>query len=150
MHNILLDAATETGLLGLGALLFFLGVTARTLLRLTRRAAHSSERALAAALLAALLGHVAEGLFGIAIVSTLLLTWAIAGLAAALTALDEGATTVADGHSTSVVAGRRWGWGSTWGRPVLALPFMAAFTPALTAPPVTRPFGARAPLFNVN
>jgi len=145
MHNILLDAAAETGLLGLGALLVLLGVTARTLLRLTRRAAHSPERALAAALLAALLGHVAEGLFGIAIVSTLLLTWAIAGLAAALTALDQNATTAAEGQQESVAFGRRRGWVSTLRRPVLALPFVAAFAPALTAPPAARPLGARTP-----
>ncbi len=87
-HNILLDVAAETGLIGLIAFAIFLGVTARTLMSLVARADSARQRGLAAALLAALAGHVAEGFFGIAIVSTLLLTWLIAGLAGALAGLE--------------------------------------------------------------
>lgn len=87
-HDIFLDAATETGLLGLAALLALLGATAMTLSRLVARAHRRAERAVAAGLLAALLGHVAEGLFGIAVVDTLLLTWLTAGLTGALAAMD--------------------------------------------------------------
>jgi len=98
-HDLFLDAATETGLLGLAALLALLGVTGATLVRLVARARGRGERALAAGLLAALLGHVAEGVFGIPVVDTLLLMWVIAGLAGALSALDVSA---ADALPTSV------------------------------------------------
>ena len=91
-HDILLDQAVETGLLGLAALLALLGVTVATLLRLIARAAHPAHRALAAALLAALLGHLAEGSFGIGIVATDLLTWLIAAAAGSLAALEAATT----------------------------------------------------------
>ncbi len=87
-HDIFLDAATETGLLGLAAFLAFLGVPAAVLIRLVARARRPTERATAAGLLAALLGHVAEGIFGIAVVDTLLLAWLIAGLVGALSAME--------------------------------------------------------------
>jgi len=87
-HDIFLDAATETGLLGLAAFLALLGVTAATLARLVVRGRRQTERVIAAGLLAALLGHVAEGVFGIAVVDTLLLTWLIAGLAGGLSLMD--------------------------------------------------------------
>jgi O-antigen ligase len=91
-HNMFLDAAVETGLLGLAAFLALLGVTALTLWRLTRRAADPRHRLLAAALLAALAGHLVEGFFGIPIVATQLLTWCIAGMAGAMVAMARPAT----------------------------------------------------------
>jgi len=84
-HDLYLDVAAETGLLGLAAFLLLLGATARRLWRALRHGG-AIERGLAAALLAALAGHLAEGAFGIAVVATALLTWLIAGLAEALAA----------------------------------------------------------------
>ncbi len=85
-HDIYLDVAVETGLLGLGGFLLLIGATLSRLWRTARRAGCPSDRGLAAALLAALAGHLAEGAFGIAIVATALLTWLIAGLADRLSA----------------------------------------------------------------
>jgi hypothetical protein len=84
-HDIYLDVAAETGLLGLAAFLLLLGATVQRLLLALRRGG-SAERGLAAALLAALAGHLAEGAFGIAVMATALLTWLIAGLATSLAA----------------------------------------------------------------
>jgi tetratricopeptide (TPR) repeat protein len=97
-HNMFLDAAVETGLLGLAALLALLTTTAWTLWRLVARSADPARRALAAALLAALLGHVAEGVVGIAIVATSLLIWLVAAAAGSLAAMDATeASTLFDG-----------------------------------------------------
>jgi len=143
-HDILLDAATETGLLGLGALLLLLGVTARALLRLTRCAARPAERALAAALLAALAGYLAEGLFGIAVVATLLLTWLIAGLAAALTAIEEGDGGASDGLPQGAKVAPSAGLVTRPVRPAWTFPFVTAFAPTPAgAPARQRPLGAR-------
>ncbi len=150
-HNIFLDAATETGLLGLAALLFLCVATARTLLRLVRHTAHPATRALAAALLAALAGHLVEGFFGIAVVATLLLTWLITGLTAALAALEHAAPESSTRAETApTLLARRGGLGPTridvLDRVAAAFPRVAAFAPfpAGTAPYGQRP-GARTP-----
>lgn len=88
-HDLFLDQAAETGLLGLAALLAMLGAAAAALLRAARRAASPAVRGLAVAALAALAGHAAEGLFGMAIVATSLLTWLLVALAGALAAMAE-------------------------------------------------------------
>jgi len=152
-HNIFLDAAAETGLLGLAALLLLLATTAHALLRLVRHAAHPATRALAAALLAALAGHLVEGFFGIAVVATLLLTWLIAGLAAALTALEHAGAALENG-TRPAAAPAAWARRESPGparlgvldRVAAALPRVAAFTPvpAGTAPG-GRSAGARVP-----
>ncbi|HUY56147.1 MAG TPA: O-antigen ligase family protein [Candidatus Nanopelagicaceae bacterium] len=88
-HNLFLDAVVETGILGLVALLALLGVTTGVLYRLLTVGTDPTQRALAAALLAALASHVGEGFFGIPIVATDLFTWLIAGLAGALWAMYQ-------------------------------------------------------------
>ena len=88
-HDLFLDQAAETGLLGLAALLVVLGTAAAALLRTARRAASPAVRGLAVAAMAALAGHAAEGLFGMAIVATSLLTWLLVALAGSLAAMGE-------------------------------------------------------------
>jgi len=91
-HNMFLDSLVETGLLGFAALLALLGTAVLVLCRLVARAPTSSGRLLAAALLAALAGHMVEGFFGIEIVATQLLTWTICGAAGALALMTHHST----------------------------------------------------------
>ena len=152
-HTIFLDAAVETGLLGLTALLLLFVATARALLRLVRHAAHPATRALAAALLAALAGHLVEGFFGIAVVATLLLTWLIAGLTAALTAIEHAGAALEDGARTAATPAPMMWRGSpgptrlgVLNRVAAAFPGVAAFAPVPAgASPYGQRLGARVP-----
>ena len=87
MHNMFLDAAVETGIPGLAALLAVFVVAGVTLFRVAGRAADRDLRLLAAALLAALVGHAAEGSVGIPLITTTLYLWLIAAAAGAMAAL---------------------------------------------------------------
>lgn len=88
-HDEEIDVLLMSGALGL---LAYLGVILSALyvqLQLLRRARDLRSTLFASALLAAFVGHIAEGVTGIAFSATLLLLWLIAGLASALYARPD-------------------------------------------------------------
>jgi O-antigen ligase/tetratricopeptide (TPR) repeat protein len=101
MHNLFLDAAVETGIAGLAALLAVFVVSGVTLYRVAGQAADCDLRLLAAALLAALAGHAAEGSVGIPLIATTLYLWLIAAAASAMAAMPA-ATGTAEEAPTRV------------------------------------------------
>lgn len=87
-HDEEIDIALTTGVVGEIAYLAWLIATGVVLARLAWRARDLRSQLLAAALLAAFLGHIVEGATGIAFSATLVMFWTIAALATALDAGD--------------------------------------------------------------
>ena len=86
-HDEEIDVLLTTGVVGALAYLAWLAASISVLIRLVLRARSQSSMLLASALLAAFLGHLVEGLTGIAFSCTLMMLWVIAGVA---TSLDAG------------------------------------------------------------
>ncbi|HEV7662660.1 MAG TPA: O-antigen ligase family protein, partial [Chloroflexota bacterium] len=80
-HNLLLDTWLAGGLLGVTALIGVLVVTAHSMLRATQQ---RTGGLLAAAILAALVGHVVEAMFAFETVASTMVLWLVLGLAASL------------------------------------------------------------------
>ncbi|MDB5058482.1 MAG: Tetratricopeptide 2 repeat protein, partial [Chloroflexi bacterium] len=87
-HDEEIDILLTSGIIGELAYLAFLGITTTVLIRLVRRSTNLRSLTFAAALLAAFLGHIVEGLTGIAFSATLSTLWLIAAVATALYAGD--------------------------------------------------------------
>ena len=83
-HDEEIDVLLMSGALGLLAYLAVIASAIYVQLKLLRRARDLRSTLFASALLAAFVGHIAEGITGIAFSATLLLLWLIAGLASAL------------------------------------------------------------------
>lgn len=83
-HDEEIDVLLMSGALGLLAYLAVIASAIYVQLKLLRRARDLRSTLFASALLAAFVGHIAEGVTGIAFSATLLLLWLIAGLASAL------------------------------------------------------------------
>ena len=83
-HDEEIDVLLMSGILGELAYLAVLATTVGTLIVLIRRARDLRTAAFACALLAAYVGHIVEGVTGIAFSATLLLLWTVAGAASAM------------------------------------------------------------------
>lgn len=90
-HDEEIDVLLMSGMLGLLAYLGVLATSIWVLVRLVRSAIDFRSATFACALLAAFVGHIAEGATGIAFSATLLLLWSIAGVATALRSGSAGA-----------------------------------------------------------
>ncbi len=83
-HDEEIDILLTTGLLGELAYLAFLGTAIVVMIRLLRMARDLRAIALVCALIGAFIGHIVEGVTGIAFSTTLLLLWTVAALATSL------------------------------------------------------------------
>jgi tetratricopeptide (TPR) repeat protein len=97
-HNEDLDILLTTGVIGALAYLGWLAASIAVLVRLVMRARSPAAMLVASALLAAFIGHLVEGLTGIAFSCTLMMLWVIVGVA---TALDAGPGEVALAYGQS-------------------------------------------------
>ncbi len=118
-HGMLVDTWVTGGLLGLATLAVLVGVTLRTAWRAAGQAHDPDRRALAAALLAAVAGHLVEQSFAFESVATGALFWTVLALCASLGAQPSA--------SPGSPRGPRFlGAGVALAASLLALPMLAA------------------------
>jgi O-antigen ligase/tetratricopeptide (TPR) repeat protein len=89
-HDEEIDIILTSGILGEIAYLALLGISAWIFMRLVRRSTSLASVTFSAALLAAFLGHIVEGVTGIAFSATLMMLWIVMAIGTALDAGNAG------------------------------------------------------------
>ena len=135
-HDEELDVLLMSGALGLLAYLAVIASAVYVQVQLLRRARDLRSTLFASALLAAFVGHIVEGVTGIAFSATLLLLWLIAGVASALYARAD--TEAGRDFAATLLVDDLL--------PTIDLVPMAPATPVVERParPVAMPSGGRA------
>ncbi|MBI2863630.1 MAG: O-antigen ligase family protein [Chloroflexi bacterium] len=105
-HNVFLQQAMTSGIVGLIAYLGLMAVVVSTLVRGLRRS-QGSSRILMAAILAAVVGHLTDILFSFDVASTAVVFWAVMGAGVGLSRGMTGDGSTGRGLSRKTIEGRR-------------------------------------------